>query len=325
VTFASTYHAGGPVAYGREGNPTWTAFESAVGALEGGSALAFASGLAAVTAVLDLLPESAVVIVPEAAYHGTLALLAERVARGRATVRPVDVSAAAAVAAATEGADLVWLESPTNPCLDVADIPAAATAARRAGALLVVDSTFATPLRQQPLDLGADVVVHSATKLLAGHSDVLLGVTVVRDPDLQARLAGLRALHGAVPGPMETWLALRGLRTLALRVDRAEATAAELARRLARHPAIARVRYPGSGALLAVEPHGGAVAADRLASAVRLWVHATSLGGVESSLERRRRWAGESQTVPLGLVRMSVGIEDAEDLWDDLDRALRGC
>nr|MCU0266672.1 PLP-dependent transferase [Actinomycetes bacterium] len=171
----------------------------------------------------------------------------------------------------------------------------------------------------------ADVVVHSATKLLAGHSDVLLGVTVVRDPDLQARLAGLRALHGAVPGPMETWLALRGLRTLALRVDRAEATAAELARRLARHPAIARVRYPGSGALLAVEPHGGAAAADRLASAVRLWVHATSLGGVESSLERRRRWAGESQTVPLGLVRMSVGIEDAEDLWDDLDRALRGC
>ncbi len=324
VTFASTYHAGGEVEYGRYGNPTWTAFEEALGVLEGGRCLAFASGLAAVSAALSLLPERATVVAPDNAYSGTRALLAERVEQGRLAVRRVDIADPSAVAGAVPGADLVWLESPTNPRLDVADIAAAATAARAARALLVVDNTFATPLVQRPLDLGADLVVHSVTKVLAGHSDVLLGAVVAREPALLARLDNHRRLHGAIPGPMEAWLALRGMRTLALRVDRAAANARELARRLATHPAVSLVRDPGSGTMIAVELEGGAAAADAVAAAVRLWVHATSLGGVESSLERRRRWPGEAEVVDPSLLRLSVGIEDLEDLWADLRQALDG-
>jgi cystathionine gamma-synthase len=321
VTFASTYRAGGEVEYGRYGNPTWTAFEDAVGALEGGRARAFASGLAAVSAVLSLLGEDAVVVAPDSAYTGTRAQLEQREAQGRATVRYVAVADADAVAQACAGADLVWLESPTNPQLDVADLAAAARAARSAGALLAVDNTFATPVLQRPLELGADLVVHSATKLLAGHSDVLLGVVVTRDDELLRRLDDHRRLHGAVPGPMEVWLALRGLRTLAIRVRAAQANAVELAARLAAHPSVRRVRYPGLGSMISVEV-GSTAAADLLAADVRLWVHATSLGGVESSLERRRRWPSESPSVSDALVRLSVGIEDVEDLWADLAQAL---
>ncbi len=322
VTFASTYVAGGEIEYGRYGNPTWTAFEAAIGALEGGWALAFSSGLAAASAVLSLLPEGGTAVAPDNAYTGTLALLRERAAQGRAVVRAVDVGDREAVAAAAPGSDLLWLESPTNPRLDVADLPAAAAAAAACGALLVVDNTFATPILQRPLDVGADLVVHSATKLIAGHSDVVLGVVCGRAEELHHRLDDHRRLHGGIPGPMETWLALRGLRTLALRVEHAQASAGLLAARLAGHPAVDRVRYPGSGSILAVEPAGGSAAADALAARVRLWIHATSLGGVESTLERRRRWPGESAAVSEALVRLSVGIEDVEDLWADLARAL---
>jgi cystathionine gamma-synthase len=322
VTFASTYVAGGNTEYGRYGNPTWSAFEEAVGALEGGKALAFASGLATVSAVLSLLPDEGVAVVPETAYAGTLELFAEQVTRVRGQLRTVDVTDADAVAAACTGADLLWVESPTNPQLEVADLPAAAVAARREGTLLAVDSTFATPLGQRPLDLGSHLVVHSATKLIAGHSDVLLGVVVTMDDDLAQRLDAHRRLHGAVPGPMEAWLALRGLRTLAIRYERAERTAALLVERLTGDRRVTRVRYPGSGTLLAIEVAGGARAADAIGEHTRLWVHATSLGGVESTLERRRRWASESAGVSEALVRLSVGIEDPEDLWRDLDGAL---
>jgi cystathionine gamma-synthase len=322
VTFASTYVAGGEVEYGRYGNPTWSALEAAVGDLEGGWALAFSSGLAAASAVLSLLPEGGTALAPDNAYSGTLALLRERSDTGRAKLRAVEVSDTAAVLAACPGADLVWVESPTNPRLDVADLPVLAAAARDAGALFVVDNTFASPVLQRPLEVGADLVVHSATKLIAGHSDVLLGLVCGRDEGLRQRLDGHRRLHGAVPGPMEAWLALRGLRTLALRVERAQASATELAARLAAHPAVQRVRYPGSGSMLAVEVAGGAAGADLLGASVRLWIHATSLGGVESSLERRRRWEAESSAVSESLVRLSVGIEDVEDLWADLADAL---
>ena len=322
VTFASTYNAGGEMEYGRYGNPTWSAFEDAIGALEGGQARAFSSGLAAISAVLSLLPEGAVVVAPDSAYTGTRAQLDERVAAGRAELRLVPVADTPAVAAAAAGADLVWLESPTNPNLDVADIPAAARACREAGALLVVDNTFATPILQRPLELGADVVVHSVTKLIAGHSDVVLGVVVTRDEALLARIDDHRRLHGAIPGPMETWLALRGLRTLALRVERAQANAAVLAERLAAHPGVDLVRYPGVAAMISIEVAGGANGADAMVDRVRLWNHATSLGGVESSLERRRRWPSESPAVSDSLVRLSVGIEDVDDLWADLVQAL---
>ena len=324
--FTSTYEADGPVNYARAGNPTWTALEDAVGALEGGSALAFASGMAAVSAVLSLVPAGGTVVAPFAAYNGVVVSLTEAAEAGRLTVRWVDVTDSEGVEAALPGADLLWLESPTNPLLSLADLPRLVGSAREAGVLVAVDNTFATPLLQRPLELGADISVHSATKYLSGHSDVILGITVTRHdrggPDLHARLARHRLLGGAIPGPMETWLVLRGLRTLALRLERACANAAELAGRLADHPAVTRVRYPGLGAIVSIETAGGAEGAERVCSAARLWSHSTSLGGVESQLERRRRQPGEPTSTPVDLIRLSVGIEDVEDLWRDLDQAL---
>lgn len=324
IELSSTFVAGGDVAYGRVGNATWSAFEEAVGALEGGSALAFPSGMAAIAAAFSLAPLGSRVVVPDCAYNTTLALADEVDAAGRHEVVRVDVSDADAVAAALRAAPtaLLWLESPTNPLLDVCDIAAAVEVAHAVSALVVVDNTFATPLGQQPLALGADVVVHSATKYLAGHSDVVLGVTVTASDELQARLHTHRTVHGAIPGPFETWLALRGLRTLDVRWQRATASAAVLAERLREHPAVERVRYAGLGAIVSIEVAGGAAAADRVCDSTRLWTCATSLGGVESLLERRRRHPLEPTTVPENLVRLSVGIEDVEDLWRDLDAAL---
>jgi cystathionine gamma-synthase len=322
ITMASTYVAGGAMEYGRYTNPTWEAFETAVGALEGGRCLTFASGLAAVATVLDLVGQGNKVVAPRHAYNGVTMQLADLEARGRGTAVLVDVADTDAVVAAAEDAALVWLESPTNPALEIADIPAIAAGAHAAGAVVVVDNTFATPLLQRPLDLGADLVVHSATKYLAGHSDVLMGAVVTRDDDVYAALKGRRDLIGAIPGAFESWLALRGLRTLDVRVERAQANARELVRRLAGHPAIGEVRYPGFGGIVAIVLTGGAPAGDLVTHSTTLWVHATSLGGVESTFERRRRWQSEPTTIPEGLVRLSVGIEDVEDLWSDLVQAL---
>ncbi|RJK98237.1 trans-sulfuration enzyme family protein [Vallicoccus soli] len=317
---AATYHAGGAMGYGRYANPGWAALEEALGALDGGTAVAFSSGMAAVAAVLEQVPLGGTVVAPARAYSGTLALLQQWQERGRVAVRHVAVDDAAAVAAAVDGADLLWLETPTNPALEVADVPAAAAAARAHGTTVVVDGTFATPVLQRPLEQGADLVVHAATKWLAGHSDALLGA-VVTDPARAAALVAHRSATGAVPGALEAFLTLRGLRTLHLRVERSQDNARELARRLAGAPGVQRVRYPGFGGVVAVEVDG-AERADRLVAACSLWVHATSLGGVESSLERRRRWPAESPTIPEGLVRLSVGVEDVEDLWADLEQAL---
>lgn len=323
LVLTSTYVADGPVNYARSGNPTWTAFEDAVGALEGGRALAFASGLAAVDAVLSLVPVGGLVVAPREGYNGTVATLTDQAASGALHVRWLeDVTDTTAVTAALRGADLLWLESPTNPLLDVADLPVILHDARAHGILTVVDNTFATPLRQQPLALGADVVVASATKYLAGHSDLLLGVCVTGDDAVRERLHRHRTIRGATPGPFETWLALRGLRTFPLRFERAEASAATLAGRLSRHPGVTRVRYPGFGAIVSIETVGGACGAEQVATTTRLWLHSTSLGGVESQLERRRRQPGEPERVPVDLLRLSVGIEDVEDLWRDLAVAL---
>ncbi|MCZ4498129.1 MAG: Cys/Met metabolism pyridoxal-phosphate-dependent enzyme [Marmoricola sp.] len=321
ITMASTYVGGGDREYGRYTNPTWTAFEEALAALEGGDAgarcLSFSSGLAAVSVVLDLVAQGETVVAPRHAYNGTVLQLADLESRGRLRTQLVDLTDTAAVVAACEDAALVWLESPTNPAMELADLATIAAAAKESGAYVVVDNTFATPMLQQPLDLGADLVVHSATKYIAGHSDVLMGAIVTRDDALYDVLKSRRDLYGAIPGPFEAWLALRGLRTLPLRVERASANAAELARRFAAHPAVVEVRYPGFGGMLAIVLPD-AESADRLTRGTRLWVHATSLGGVESMFERRRRWAAEPKTIPEGLVRLSVGIEDVDDLWDDL-------
>jgi cystathionine gamma-synthase len=322
LTMASTYVAGGDVEYGRYGNPTWAAFEQALGELEGGRALSFASGLAAVSTILDLVGAGAKVVAPRHAYLGSIGQIADLEARGRITSVLVDISDTDEVVKACEDAALVWVESPTNPALEVADIPAIVAAAHAAGASVVVDNTFATPLLQQPLSLGADLVVHSATKFIAGHSDVVLGAVVTRDDQLHDVLKKRRDMIGAIPGTFETWLALRGLRTLHVRLERAQSNAQELVRRLERHPAVAEVRYPGFGAIISVVMAQGALAADLLTHKTRLWVHATSLGSVESTFERRRRWKTEPATIPDGLVRMSVGIEDVDDLWDDLATAL---
>lgn len=321
ITMASTYVAGGDLEYGRYANPTWAAFEDALGQLEGGRCLAFSSGLAVVATLLDLVGLDQTVVAPRHAYNGTTRQLADLEARGRVRPLLVDISDTDAVVAACEDAALVWVESPTNPAMEVADIPAIVAAAHEAGARVVVDNTFATPLLQQPLDLGADVVVHSATKYLAGHSDVVMGALATRDDELYAVLKGRRDVIGAIPGPFEAWLALRGLRTLSLRVERAQANAAELARRFEQHPAVVEVRYPGFGGMLSVVlPDAGS--ADALTHGTSLWVNATSLGSVESTFERRRRWQSEPVSIPEGLVRLSVGIEDVDDLWDDLAAAL---
>ncbi len=322
ITMASTYVAGGDVEYGRYGNPTWTAFEEALGQLEGGRALSFASGMAAVSTVLDLVGNGALVVAPHHAYNGSTMALADLEARGRLRTQLVDISDTEATVRACDGAALVWLESPTNPALEIADLEPIIAAAHAAEAYVVVDNTFATPLLQRPLDLGADIVLHSATKYLAGHSDVQMGAVVTRQDELYAVLKGRRDLAGAVPGPFEAWLALRGLRTLHLRVERAQANATDLAARLAAHEAVSEVRYPGFGGIVSIVLAEGALAADLFTHKTKLWVHATSLGGVESTLERRRRWKAEPATIPDGLVRLSVGIEDVEDLWRDLLQAL---
>lgn len=326
LELSSTYVADGPFNYARAGNPTWTAFEEALGALEGGSALVFSSGMAAIAAALSTAVEGAVIVAPTHAYNTTGLILESLEKAGRVIVRRVDISDTAAVVAALQGADILWAESPTNPMLEVADLPRIFDAAHGVDAVVMCDNTFATPLLQQPLSMGADLVVHSVTKYLAGHADVILGATVTADTDrgreLHGALAQHRLIHGAIAGPMETWLALRGMRTMHLRVERSGANAAAIAARLENHPAVQRVRYPGFGSIIAIEVHGGPEGAETIAANVRLWTHATSLGGVESLIERRRRHGSEPLTVPENLLRLSVGVEDVEDLWRDLAQAL---
>jgi cystathionine gamma-synthase len=337
--FSSTYIAGGERGYGRFDNDAWAALETTLGELEGGRGLTFASGMAAAAALFDLVPVGARVVAPQHAYSGVLGLLDQQASTGRLTVDRVDIADTEAVLAAVVGAYMLWIESPTNPAMEVADVPALSAAGRAAGALVIVDNTFATPLLQQPLKLGADVVMHSATKFISGHSDVVLGAIVTADDNLWTSLEARRRSLGAIPGPMEAWLALRGLRTLALRLERAQSNAAFLAERLLAHPRVSRVRYPGLaddpgheraaaqmsgfGAILAIELGGDGERAQRVCESTALWVHATSLGGVESMLERRRRWPAEVPTIPEDLIRLSVGIEHPDDLWADLEQALK--
>ncbi|HEX3265441.1 MAG TPA: PLP-dependent transferase, partial [Candidatus Limnocylindrales bacterium] len=218
---------------------------------------------------------------------------------------------------------LVWIESPTNPMLDVVDLPAVIGAAKRAGATVVVDNTFATPLTQIPIDHGADLVLHSGTKLIGGHSDLLLGAVIAADDPWERRLRERRHNTGSTPGVLEAYLALRGLRTLPVRFERAQATARELSTRLREHARVTRVRYPGTGTIISFETAGSEADAERVCAATRIVVHATSLGAVETTMERRARYESERAVgTPSTLIRLSVGLEHVEDLWRDLDRAL---
>lgn len=322
VTFASALIPGGESEYGRHGNPAWDAFETVLGKLEGGKALAFSSGASATAALFELVPAGGAVVAPRHSYNGTLTQLHERARKKQIELRLVDISDTTEVIAASANAALVWIESPTNPALEIANIEAIADAASRAGTAVAVDNTFATPLRQKPLELGADFVVHSASKLLAGHSDVILGAIVTNSGRAWRALESRRTTLGAIPGAMECWLTTRGIRTLHVRLDRAEANARELHKRLRSSYLVSESRYPGFGTIIGFEIAAGPDAAQKMTEQSSLITYATSLGGVESTWERRRRWENESKTIPEGLVRLSVGIEDVEDLWNDIRQSI---
>lgn len=336
---ASNFIMGAGRSYSRDdGTATWEALEEIVGGLEEGRALAFASGMAAIAAVFAQLPGDAEIVLPDDCYQGVSSLAAAGAETGRWTVRRVAPEDTEGWIHACESADLIWIESPSNPLLTVADLPKIGAAPRRPGAILAVDNTFATPLNQRPLDIGATVSLQSATKFIGGHSDLLAGVATTRDDDLYTGLRRSRELNGATPGALEAFLATRGARTLAIRLERAQRTALGLAERLESHPLVARVRYPGLpshpthetarrvlagfGTIISFDVRGGADFADAICGAVGLIRHATSLGAVESTMERRSAVPGQEH-LPASLLRLSVGIEDADDLWADLDAAIR--
>jgi cystathionine gamma-synthase len=311
--------------------------EEIVGGLEGGSSVAFASGMAGIAAVFDQLPSGAKVALPDDCYQGVAGLANVGQGRGRWSVLRIAVTDTAAWVQACAESDLIWLESPSNPMLAVAELVTICAAPRKRGAILGVDNTFATPLNQRPLVLGADVAVQSVTKFIGGHSDLLGGLVTVRDSALLAALRQARELSGATPGTLETFLAVRGARTLAVRLERAQRNAMVLAERLADHPDVLITRYPGLashptheaacrqlkgfGTIISFDIRGGAEAADAVCTRLRLIQHATSLGAVESTIERRASVPGQEH-LPPSLLRLSVGIEAVEDLWADLDRAL---
>ncbi len=333
--------------YSRTANPTRRALEDCLAALEGGaSALAFASGMAAEDALLRTVCQPGDhVLIPHDAYGGTYRLVDKVLQPWGLSYLPVPVSDPSAVRAALAArpARVVWVETPTNPLLSIADIAALAQIAHDGGALLVVDNTFASPYLQQPLALGADVVVHSTTKYLGGHSDVVGGALVVADAGLGERLAFHQNATGAVAGPFDAWLTLRGIKTLAVRMDRHSRNAARVADMLASHPAVAEVRYPGLaahpghevaakqmhgfGGIVSFRARGGEGEAVAICGRTRLFTLGESLGGVESLIEHPGRMTHASVTgsaleVPADLVRLSVGIETCEDLLEDLRSAL---
>lgn len=322
VVAASTYVLGGERIYSRnEATEGWESFEEMLGGLEGGDAVAFSSGMAACAAVLGQLPSGAHLVLGDDCYQGVAGIAAAGAQAHQWRVERLPATDPRWLERAAT-ADLLWLESPSNPLLDVADLAAICAAPRGPQTRVVVDNTFATPLLQRPLALGADIVVHSATKLIGGHSDLLLGAAVTADTDELRRLRAARGLHGATPGMLECFLALRGSRTLALRLRQAQASAGQLAARLGDHPAVRRVRYPGFGTIVSFEL-ADAAAADRACGATRIIRHATSLGGVETCMERRSAHPGQEH-IPAGLIRLSTGCENLEDLWDDLGAALSG-
>jgi cystathionine gamma-synthase len=302
------------------GTATWEGLEAAVGALEGGTATAFATGMAAAAAALFAL-RPRVLVLPTYSYLGVRALVDDLVGQARLQVRLVDIADTDAVIAAMDGADVVWVETPTNPTLDVADLGAIGRAAKASDVQMVVDNTFATPVCARPLETGATVVIHSGTKFIGGHSDLMIGLAVTANDVVHDRIRHTRLVTGGTPGALEAFLALRGLRTLPLRMERMQASAVVLVDRLRAHRAVVDVRYPGFSAMVAFTVSGGADAADAVCRRVQLLVPATSLGGVETTLERRQKYAGDAHVDP-GLIRMSVGIEDVDDLWTDLNAAL---
>jgi cystathionine gamma-lyase len=335
--FAAPFHLRGdadaaPFGYGRDGNPTWSAVEAALGALEDAESVLFSSGMAATCALLEpALGAGDVLVATRDGYPGIRGVASDRLAPRGVEVRfvPTDTEA---IVAACPGATLVWIETPSNPRLDVCDIAAVAEAAHAARARLAVDNTLATPLGQRPLDLGADAAVYSATKTLSGHSDLILGAVGVRDPEWAQALRAHRRQGGAIAGPFEAWLLHRSLATLALRLERQSANASALARFLRERPDVSDVRHPSlhlpaarqmrfAGPLVGFTLDG-AERAQRFLAGLELVAETTSFGGVHSTAERRARWGTDD--VPSGFIRFSAGCEDVADLIADVEQALAG-
>ncbi|WP_328901195.1 MULTISPECIES: cystathionine gamma-lyase [unclassified Streptomyces] len=340
--FAAHFHLSGeptgPYTYGRDGNPTWTRLEQAIGELEAPGedveTTVFASGMAAISAVLlSQARNGDAVVLPDDGYQA-LPLLREQLEAYGVEVRTAPTGGDAQLAV-LKGAKLLWLETPSNPGLDVCDVRRLVTAAHAVGTLVAVDNTLATPLGQRPLELGADFSVASDTKGMTGHGDLLLGHVTCRDPELTAGVRRWRKIVGAIPGPMEAWLAHRSLATLELRVERQCAGALALAEVLAKHQAVSGLRYPGlptdpsyANAVRQMRRFGSVVSfvladrgtAERFLAALRLVEDATSFGGVRSTAERRGRWGGDA--VPEGFIRFSVGAENTADLVADVEQAL---
>jgi cystathionine gamma-synthase len=329
--------------YSREGTPNRAALEACVAELEGGAgALAFSSGLAANMALLELLASGEQLIAPLEGYYGTLKQFREHAARRGVQVAFADFTDPAKLSAAiTPATRMIWVETPANPLLSITDLAQVCAIGRRAGAWVVCDNTFATPICQRPFEHGADLIVHSGTKYFGGHSDVLSGLLVVReDAVLLERLRQWQRLSGATLGAFDCWLLRRSTATLALRVRTQCTNAQQVAEFLAKHPRIEQVYYPGLpthpghataraqmpggfGGVLSVCVAGGGAAAVAVTTRTRLFTRATSLGGVESFIEHRVTMEGPGSTVPASLLRLSIGIEDAEDLIDDLNQALK--
>src|SRR5215813_4983204 len=334
------YRAG--YAYGRPDNATVRQTEAVIAALEGAQeATLFASGMAAATAVVLALPERSHIVVSQVMYWAFRHWLMNEASRFGQRIDFVDTTDLDAVRAAVKGdTALVYIETPGNPLWTISDIAGVAEIAHAAGAMLAVDSTVATPVLTQPLQLGADIVMHSASKYLNGHSDVIAGVLAIARPsELWERIKSVRIQHGAILGPFEAWLLQRGLRTLDVRIKAQTASAVVLAQRLRWHPQVAEVLYPGLpshpghavaarqmsgfGAMLSIRVKDGERAAIATAARVELWKRATSLGGVESLIEHRASVEGPDTLCPPDLLRLSVGLEDPDELFADLDRALR--
>lgn len=330
---ASTFRYGGGD-YARFGTESHAAFEAVLGALEGGTAISYSTGMAAAAAIVETVPVGGVVVTARTVYHGVRKLFSDLHESGRIRQVIVDATDLIAVRAEMRGAAMLWVETPSNPLIEVLDVAQLAEIAQRSGVRFAVDSTFATPVLMRPLELGATVVLHSATKYIGGHSDLLMGAAVTDDDEVLEALRNQRTYRGATPGAIEAFLALRGLRTMPLRVRHASANAERIAQRLSEHPAVTRVFYPGLatdpghelasrqmtayGAMLSFCVESEA-AADAVLDAARLIIGATSLGGVETTGERRNRW---NEGAPTGLIRLSVGIEDLDDIWHDLQQAL---
>lgn len=334
IALNSTFHEGGPIGYGRYGNEAWSALEEAISILEGGQTLIFSSGMAAISSVFSLLPPGAVIVAAENGYQGTTTMLKKMHYAKKIEVRFVNLPNTDEVLKALPGAQMLYLESPTNPAIEVVDLPVVIAAGKKQGSIVVVDNTLATPMVQNPLALGADIALHSVTKYLSGHSDVLLGAVITKDKTIFEGIEQARRYGGAIAGPFEAWIALRGLRTFALRMQRSQENAMELAKRLEQDPRVLKVRFPGLptdpyhdraktfmkgfGAMISFEVKAEIAQIDKMCNSSILITNATSLGGVESIWERRRRWATESHTIPENLIRFSVGIENVNDLWSDI-------